>query len=156
MDQRHQLNFIFHGDFGLTFYLSEKANALLIAWETISHHMICSTKTINAGWRLDLKSCNNPSEKIRPRELQKLVNSLKLTKVCAIDGIPNECLRRLPRTLVHLTHLTNHCLWNFLFLTPCKDAKIITLPNSCKDSTFSQNLRRLASRLRRARYLRKF
>jgi hypothetical protein len=47
----------FHGAFGLTSHPSEKANALLIAWETISHYMACSTETINDKWRLDFKPC---------------------------------------------------------------------------------------------------
>jgi hypothetical protein len=52
---------------------------------------------------------NYPPEKVRPCNLQKLINSLKLNKACGIDGIPNECLRHLPRRpLVHLTHLINH------------------------------------------------
>jgi hypothetical protein len=38
-----------------------------------------------------------PPERIRPCDLQKLINSLKLRKFCGIDGIPNECLRHLPR-----------------------------------------------------------
>jgi hypothetical protein len=50
---------------------------------------------------------NNSPEKIWLCDLQKLVNSLKLWKACGIDGIPNECLRQLPRRpLVHLTWLT--------------------------------------------------
>jgi hypothetical protein len=51
-----------------------------------------------------------PLGKVRPCEVHKLVNSLKLRKVCGLDDIPNECLRHLPRRpLVHLTHLFNHC-----------------------------------------------
>jgi hypothetical protein len=49
--------------------------------------------------------------KVRPCDIHKLGNSLKLRKACVLDGIPNECLRHLPRRpLVHLTHLFNHCL----------------------------------------------
>jgi hypothetical protein len=40
---------------------------------------------------------NNPPERIKPCDLQRLVNCLKLRKACGIDGIPNECLRCLPR-----------------------------------------------------------
>jgi hypothetical protein len=39
----------------------------------------------------------NAPARIRPCDLQKLLNSLKLKKACGIDGIPNECLRHLPR-----------------------------------------------------------
>jgi hypothetical protein len=32
---------------------------------------------------------NGPLEKIRPCDLQKLINSLKFKKACGIDGIQN-------------------------------------------------------------------
>jgi hypothetical protein len=35
--------------------------------------------------------------KVRPSDIHKLLNSLKLRKVSGLDGIPNECLRHLPR-----------------------------------------------------------
>jgi hypothetical protein len=42
------------------------------------------------------------------KNIHKLTNTLKLRKACGLDGIPNECLRHLPRRpLVHLTHLFN-------------------------------------------------
>jgi hypothetical protein len=59
-----------------------------------------------------------------------------LRKACELRGIPNECLRNLPRRpLIHLTHLFNHCLqlsW--------KERKVITLPVAGNDPTFPQNL----------------
>jgi hypothetical protein len=62
---------------------------------------------------------NNHPERIRPCDLKKLVNFLKSKKACGIDGIPNECLRHLPRRpLVHLTHLFNHCLRLSYFPNP--------------------------------------
>jgi hypothetical protein len=39
----------------------------------------------------------NPPQRIRPCDVLKLINSLKLRKACGIDGIPNECLRHHPR-----------------------------------------------------------
>jgi hypothetical protein len=67
---------------------------------------------------------------------------LKLNKACGIDGIPNECLRHLPRRpLVDLTHLFNHCLRLSHFPQSWKKAKIITLPKPGKDPNFPQNLR---------------
>jgi hypothetical protein len=58
---------------------------------------------LDGGCRLEAKLCSKlqivthplPPERIRPCDLQKLLNSLKLRKACAIDGIPNECLRHL-------------------------------------------------------------
>jgi hypothetical protein len=40
---------------------------------------------------------NNSSQRIRPCNLQNLINFLKLRKACGIDGIPNEYLRNLLR-----------------------------------------------------------
>jgi hypothetical protein len=40
----------------------------------------------------------------QPCDILKEVQSLKLRKVCGFDGIPDKCLRHLPRRpLVHLT-----------------------------------------------------
>jgi hypothetical protein len=85
---------------------------------------------------------NEPLERIRPCGLQKLLNSLKLKKACGLDGIPNECLRHLPRRpLVHLTHLINHCIRLSHFPTSWKEAKVVALPKPGKDPKFPQNLR---------------
>jgi hypothetical protein len=65
-----------------------------------------------------------------------------LKKVFGIDGIPNECLRHLPRRpLVHLTHLFNHCIRLSHFPVSWKESKVITLPKPGKDPKFPQNLR---------------
>jgi hypothetical protein len=78
-------------------------------------------------------------ENVGPYDILKLINSLKLSKACGTDGIPNECLRHLPRRpLVHLTHLFNHCLRLSHFPKSWKDAKIITLPKPSKDLKFPQ------------------
>jgi hypothetical protein len=67
---------------------------------------------------------------------------LKLRKACGIDGIPNECLRHLPRTpLVHLTHLFNHCIRLSHFPKSWKGVKVITLQKPGKDPRFPQNVR---------------
>jgi hypothetical protein len=66
---------------------------------------------------------------------------MKLRKACGLDGIPNKCLRHLPRRpLVHLTHLFNYCLWLSNFRKPWKEAKVITLPKPSKDPKLPQNL----------------
>jgi hypothetical protein len=68
--------------------------------------MTCVTNTMKSGWRLESKFCSKlqiitPPQRIRPCDLQKLLNSLKLKKACGIDGIPNECLGQLPRRPLH-------------------------------------------------------
>jgi hypothetical protein len=85
---------------------------------------------------------NNPLERIRSCDLQKLINSRKLRKVRGIDGIPNACLKHLQRRpLVYLTHLINNCIRLSHFITSWKEAKVITLPTPGKDPKFTQNLR---------------
>jgi hypothetical protein len=85
---------------------------------------------------------NDSPEKLRPCDLQKLINSLKLNKAYGIDGIPNEYLRHLPRRpLVHLTHLINHCIRLSHFPTSWKEAKVVTLPKPVKYPKIPQNLR---------------
>jgi hypothetical protein len=117
-----------HGPFGLTFHPLEKANAIADCLENqFTLHDLCDENhkhQVEARVRTLLEAVeNNFPERIRPCELQKLVNSQKLRKACGIDGIPNECLRQLPRRpLVHLTHLINHCLRLSHFPTPWKDA----------------------------------
>jgi hypothetical protein len=84
---------------------------------------------------------NNPPERIRPCDVQKLKNSLKFRKVCGIHGILNECLRRLQRRpLVHLRHLHNHFLWLSHLPSSWKEARVINLPKPVKDSKSPQNL----------------
>jgi hypothetical protein len=99
----------------------------------------------------------NPSQKIRPCDLQKLINSMKLRKSCGIDGIPNEYLRHLPkRPLVHLTHLFNYCLRLSHFPKSWKVVKVITLPKPGKDPKFPQNLRPISLLSTTGKLLEKF
>jgi hypothetical protein len=86
----------------------------------------------------------------------KLLNFLKLKKACGIDGIPNECLRHFPRrSLVHLTHLINHCIRLSHFPTSWKEAKVVVLPKPGKDSNSLKIYVRLAFCSRRAKVFEK-
>jgi hypothetical protein len=88
---------------------------------------------------------DNVPNQIEPSDVSKLIKLLRKEKACRIDGIPNECLRHLPRRpLVHLTRLFNHCICLSYFLEPWKVAKIITLPKPGEDPKFPQNLRRIS------------
>jgi hypothetical protein len=83
---------------------------------------------------------SDPPEGRRPCDSRKGLNFLKLKKACGIDGIPNECLRHLPRRpLVHLTHLFNHCIRLSHFPMSWKEAKVVALPKPGKDNKFPQN-----------------
>jgi hypothetical protein len=80
--------------------------------------------------------------KFRPCDVSKEIRSLKLGNACGIDAIPNECLGHLPRrSLVHITHLLNHCLSLCHFPAPWKEARIIALPKPGKNPKFTENLR---------------
>jgi hypothetical protein len=75
----------------------------------------------------------------RPRDLQKVINFLKLRYACRTVGIPNSCLRHLPRRkLVYLTHLINHYIQLSHFPKFMEEAK--ALPKPGKDLKFPQNL----------------
>jgi hypothetical protein len=136
-----------HGPSGFIFHPSEKANAIADCMKNqFTHHVLCDEnheRRVEARVQTLLKAVDNmPPERIRPCDLQKLISSLKLRKSCRIDGIPNECLRQLPRRpLVQLTHLFYHCLRLSHFPKSWKEAKIITLPKLGKDPKFSQNFR---------------
>jgi hypothetical protein len=68
-----------------------------------------------------------------------------LKKAYEIDGIPNECLRHLPRRpLVHLTHLINHCIQLSHFPTSWKEAKVVALLKPGKNSKIPQNVRSIS------------
>jgi hypothetical protein len=136
-----------HGASGLKFHPSEKANAIADSLEIqFTPHDLCDEnheRRVEAKVQALLETVDkNSRRRIRPCEVQKLIKSLKLRNTCGIDGIPNECLRYLPRRpLVYLTHLFNHCLRLSHFPNPWKEAKIITLPKLGKDLKFPQNLR---------------
>jgi hypothetical protein len=105
-----------HGLLELKYHPVDKANEIADCLENqFTPHDLCDQnheRRVEARVKALLEAADNdPHERIRPCDLQKLLNSLKLKKVCGIDGIPNECLRHLPRRpLVHLTHLINHCI----------------------------------------------
>jgi hypothetical protein len=135
-----------YGASGLKFYPSEKAKAIPDSLEIqFTPHDLSDE---NHERRVDSKVqalietvTKEPPQRIRPCDVQKLINSLKRRKTCGIDGIPNEGLRKLPRLpLVHLTHLFNHCLRMSHFPNLWNKAKVIILPKPGKDPKFPQYL----------------
>jgi hypothetical protein len=137
-----------HGRLGLKYHPVDKANVIADCLENqFTPHDLCEEnherRRVEASGHALLEAVDShPPERIRPCDLQKLLNSLKLKKASGINGIPNECLRHLPsRPLVHLTHLINHCIQLSHFPTSCKEAKVVALPKPGKDPKFPQNLR---------------
>jgi hypothetical protein len=91
-----------HGPPGLRFHPSEKAKTIADCSENqFTHHDLCDGH--QRRWMEDRVQAlleavdNKPRERIRPCNLQKLINFLKLRKSRGIDFIPNERLRYLPR-----------------------------------------------------------
>jgi hypothetical protein len=81
---------------------------------------------------------NTATERVRPCDVQKIIRYLKLRKTWGL-GIPNKCLRHLPRRpLFHVTQSFNHYFRLLYFLATCKEAKGITLPNPGKDTEVSR------------------
>jgi hypothetical protein len=150
-----------HGLLGLKYHPLEKAKAIADCLENQftpndlgdENH----ERRVEARVQALLESVDNsPPERIRPCDVLKFMKTLKLRKACGIDGIPNECLRHLPRKpLVHLTHLFNHCIRLSHFPESWKEAKVITLSKSVKDPNFHKIYVRLASCPRRANYSRR-
>jgi hypothetical protein len=135
-----------YGPLGPAFYPSEKANVIANCLENLfTPHKLCDAdheRRVEARIQALLTTVEeNPSVKFRPCEVSKEIRSLKVGKACGIDGIPNEWLRHLPRSLVHITHLYNHCLRLCHFPASWKEAKIIALPKPGKNPKFPQNLR---------------
>jgi hypothetical protein len=84
-----------HGYSGLKFLPREKTNAIADCLENrFTHHDLCDDhhdrRVVTLVQEILETENTIPTEKIRPRDLKKLTNSLKLKKACGIDGIPNE------------------------------------------------------------------
>jgi hypothetical protein len=136
-----------HGALGLKYHPVDKAKAIADCLENLfTPHDLCDEnheRRVEARVQTLLEAeDNDPPEKIRPCDLLKIITSLKPRKSCGIDGVPNECLKHLPRRpLLHLTHLINHFVRLSHSLKPWKEAKVIALPKPGKDPKFPQNLR---------------
>jgi hypothetical protein len=93
------------------------------------------------GRRLLASVDDTPLENVRPYDIHKLANSFNLRKDYRLHGIPNECLRHLPRRpLAHPTYLFNHCLRFSHFPKTLKENFFLTLLKSAKDPKFPQDL----------------
>jgi hypothetical protein len=110
----------------------DKANAIADCLENLfTPHDLCDEnhkRRVEARFQDILEVEDGPPEKTRLCDFLKLPSSLKLRRICGIDGVPNECLRQLPRRpLAHLTHLINHCIQLSHFPNLWREAKVIAL-----------------------------
>jgi hypothetical protein len=134
------------GSVGITYHPNEKVNQIADCLEKqfTSHDLFNKNDERQMETRVEalLASVDDtPFEKVRPCDVYKKASSLTQRKACGLDGIPNECLRHLPRKpLVYLTHLCNRCLRLSHFPKPWKEAKVITLPKPGKGPKFPKNL----------------
>jgi hypothetical protein len=146
-----------HGPLGITYQPNEKANTIADCLQNqFTSHDLCDEKHETRVQALLAPVDDTPLGKVRPCDIQKLANSLKLRKARGLDGIPNEYLRHLPRRpMVHLTYLFNHCLRLSHFPKPWKEAKFITLPKSGKDPNSLTMYLRLVCCPQQAGYSRK-
>jgi hypothetical protein len=128
-----------HGHLGIIYHPNEKINVIADCLENqFTSHDLCDGNhegQVETTVQPLLKSVDGiPWGKVGPCDIHKLTYSLKLRKACGLDGIPNECLRHLPRRpLVYLTHLFNRCLRLSHFPKAWKEAEVITLPKPGKD-----------------------
>jgi hypothetical protein len=119
-----------HGPLGITYHPNEKANMIVDCLENwfTSHDLGDKNheQQVETTVQALLASVDNaPLKKVRPCDVHKLANSLKLTKACGLNGIPNECLTHLPRKpLVYLTCLFNQCLQMSHFPKSWKEPKL--------------------------------
>jgi hypothetical protein len=93
----------FHGPLGITYYPKEEANIIADCLENqfISHDLSDENHEREVDTTVQALLAyidGTPLDKLRPCDIHKLANSLKLRKASGLDGIPNECLR-------HLLHL---------------------------------------------------
>jgi hypothetical protein len=110
--------FAVHGSLDLTFYPIDKANIIAGCLENqFRAHDLCDCdcdhrRHVEAQVEALLAVVDEDTPVIfRPCDVSKQIQSLKLGKARDFHGIPNECLRHLPRKpLLHLTHLFSHCL----------------------------------------------
>jgi hypothetical protein len=66
---------------------------------------------------------DTPLDKVRPNDMHKLANSLKLRTGCGLDGIPNNCLRSSKMTTGTLEHLITS-FGSSIFQSPGRKQKL--------------------------------
>jgi hypothetical protein len=93
-----------HGPLGITYQPDEKANVITdyLEIQFTSHDLSDGNhkRRVETAAQAILASVDsNPLGKVRPCDIHKTANSLKLRKACGLHGIPNRCRRQFPRRL---------------------------------------------------------
>jgi hypothetical protein len=119
-----------HCPLGPIFYPIDKANIIADCFKKqFRAHDMCDCdhkRNVEAQVEARLATVDEDSPlNFRPCAVSKEIQSSKLGKACGFDGILNEYFQCLPRRpLVHLTHLSNHCLWLGGLLPRWKEANL--------------------------------
>jgi hypothetical protein len=105
------------GPLGPLFHPIHNANAIANCFENqFTAHNLCDCdhrQQVEATVQALLATVDEgTSVKFRPCDVSKEIQYLKLGTACCLNGIPNKCLRHLPRRpIVHSTHLFNHIIY---------------------------------------------
>jgi hypothetical protein len=82
----------------IPYHPNEKPNLIAEYLENrFTSHDLCDEKVETTIQALLASVDDAPLGKVRPCDLHKLANSLKLIKACGHNGIPDECIRHFPR-----------------------------------------------------------
>jgi hypothetical protein len=126
-----------HGPLGITYYPSEKVNAIADYIENqFTSHALCDEnreRRMETRVKAHLASVDDsPLGRARSWDARKLVNSLKLRKACKLDAIQSECSRHLPRRppLSLGPHSCSHCCQLSHLSKPWKKANAISSPKA--------------------------
>ena len=127
----------------------DKANTLVEQFEKV-HHL-----TENFGDEAIKKNVEKACENIKrsdvlvddidfvsPREVAKIIKTVKSKKAPGSDSIQNIVLKNLPRkAITHLTNIFNACLRLSYFPSEWKKADVLGVKKAGKDKLFPQNYR---------------
>jgi hypothetical protein len=127
-----------HGPLEIKYHPKDKANASADCLEKQStSHDLCDAdyeRQVEARVQALLPSEDTPLRKLRPCDIQKLVNYLKLRNIVNLMVFQTNASGTFHGDYWYMTHLFNHCPRLSHFSKPWKEAKIITLPVRAQNS----------------------
>lgn len=127
---------------------SEKANLLADSFANAHRNTLPSEPSVIAQVEESVAhitatdSTTAAAPVVRPKELQRIIQSLKPKKAPGLDKVGNIVLKRLPRKgIVVLTKIVNACLALSYFPSSWKHAIVRGIPKAGKDVTLPSNYR---------------